>query len=703
MGNRQASKEFRGSKLRLHRAGAIAAITLWSPGLLSLPPRPALAQAAPRTPLPAHSVCRGAELLPANHPDIQRIQTLVQKYKITGVPTWGQRPITRYDLAIALHTILGQLSQSTPSGNTAAFEADLRTLQRLQQEYPISLVQHGGGLTLMRPRLPGTSPRATSPVGIFAPPALPAPSPVGAPPPANLGQAGGRRAGGKRDRAADARIIGRPQPAPSLEDRIDRERPPSNTEGYNPITDNPFFRPGSNPLSTFSIDVDTASYSNIRRFIRQGQQPPKDAVRIEEMINYFAYDYPEATGDRPFSLSTDVAPAPWNPKHQLVHIGLKGQQIAPQAAPPSNLVFLIDVSGSMNQPNKLPLVKQSLCLLVNELKPSDRVSMVVYAGSAGLVLPPTAGDQKATIMAAIDRLESGGSTAGGAGIELAYKTAQKHLVKGGNNRVILATDGDFNVGASSDAEMVRLVEQKRDQGIYLTVLGFGTGNYKDSKMELLADKGNGNYAYIDTLLEAKKVLVTDLRATLFTIAKDVKIQVEFNPVNVQAYRLVGYENRLLNAQDFNDDKKDAGEIGAGHTVTALYEIIPTGIASDVKLPDIDPLKYQPPGTAPTPRERNELLQVKVRYKAPSSSSSQLLTRAVMASVNPPSANLQFSSAVAMFGMILRDSEFKGTATVRSVLELAQRSRGQDTAGYRDEFIQLVQTYDALADRKDSTQ
>lgn len=380
----------------------------------------------------------------------------------------------------------------------------------------------------------------------------------------------------------------------SLDSRgeIDRTKRPDNTENFNVIDENPFLRPTTSPLSTFSIDVDTASYSKMRQFINSGTVPPKDAVRLEELVNYFPYRYPQPDRNQPFSVTTDVTQTPWNPQHKLVRIGLKGKQIEP--APPSNLVFLIDVSGSMSGPGRLPLVQRSLCLLTQQLKPQDRVTLVVYAGSAGVVLPPTAGDQKAKILEAIANLRAGGSTAGGEGIALAYKKAEESFIKGGNNRVILATDGDFNVGASSDAELVRMIEQKRDRGVFLTVLGFGMGNYKDGKMEQLADKGNGNYAYIDTFSEAKKVLLNDLRGTLFTIAKDVKIQVEMNPAKVQAYRLIGYENRALKDQDFNDDRKDAGEIGAGHTVTALYEIIPPGVTPEVKLPDIDGLKYQKP-------------------------------------------------------------------------------------------------------------
>lgn len=465
----------------------------------------------------------------------------------------------------------------------------------------------------------------------------------------------------------------------------------TNREGYNPIEENPFVRVSDSPLSTFSIDVDTASYSNVRRFINEGQLPPKDAVRLEEMINYFTYDYPQPTDKTPFSVSTEISEAPWNPAHRLVQIGLQGKRISTENLPASNLVFLIDVSGSMADPNKLPLLKSSLRLLVNELRAQDRASIVVYAGNAGLALPSTPGNQKNKILNAIDKLEAGGSTAGGAGIQLAYKIARENLIKSGNNRVILATDGDFNVGISSDAELVRLIEKEREQGIFLTVLGVGLGNLQDAKMEQIADKGNGNYAYIDSLLEAKKVLVKEMGGTLLTIAKDVKMQVEFNPAKVQAYRLVGYENRRLQNQDFNDDKKDAGELGAGHSVTALYEIIPAGVQSDVPLSKVDPLKYQQ--NQVNDNGRNELMQVKLRYKEPNQTTSQLLAVPVVdrgQKLQNASTNLKFSAAVAAFGMVLRDSQYKGTANFDEVLKLSSQSQGTDLDGYRAEFIRLVQ-------------
>ncbi len=467
----------------------------------------------------------------------------------------------------------------------------------------------------------------------------------------------------------------------------------SSKEGYKSIEDNPFVVVSNNPLSTFSIDVDTASYSNVRRFINEGQLPPKDAVRLEEMINYFTYDYPQPTGKTPFSISTEIAEAPWNPTHKLVQIGLQGKRISTESLPPSNLVFLVDVSGSMDNLNRLPLVKSSLRLLVNELRAKDRVSIVVYAGNAGLVLPSTPGNQKNKILNAIDKLQAGGSTAGGEGIQLAYKIARENLIKSGNNRVILATDGDFNVGISSETELVRLIEKERDQGIFLTVLGVGMGNLQDSKMEQIADKGNGNYAYIDNLLEAKKVLVKEMGGTLLTIAKDVKIQVEFNPAKVQAYRLVGYENRQLQNQDFNNDKKDAGELGSGHSVTALYEVIPVGVKSDVSLSNVDPLKYQQTKVEPTKNGSNELMQVKLRYKQPNQTTSQRLTVPLVdrgLKLKDTSTNFKFSAAVAAFGMVLRDSQYKGTANFDEVLKLSSQSQGTDLDGYRAEFIRLVQ-------------
>ena len=469
-----------------------------------------------------------------------------------------------------------------------------------------------------------------------------------------------------------------------------RDADPHNTEGYDVIAENPFLTTASAPRSTFSIDVDHASYSNVRRFLRQGQRPPRDAVRLEELINYFPYDLPAPRGQDPVSITTEVSSAPWNPTHRLVRIGLRGRPIDVDSLPPNNLVFLIDVSGSMESEDKLPLLKSAFRLLVNELRPQDRVALVVYAGNAGVVLPPTAGSQKDSILDAIERLEAGGSTAGGAGIRLAYDVAKQHFMPNGNNRVILATDGDFNVGVSSDAELVQLIEERREQGTFLTVLGFGTGNVKDSKMEKLADKGNGNYAYVDNIMEARKVLVTEMGGTLLTIAKDVKLQIEFNPSRVGAYRLLGYENRLLRDEDFKDDTKDAGELGSGHTVTALYELIPPGSPDLAKVPRPDSLRYTKMPSHTSAVTSSELLFVKLRYKQPTGRQSTEMTHVVAAEVTAtPSVDLAFASAVAEFGMVLRDSPHKGKSSLDQVITRAEQSKGTDQFGYRAEFVSMA--------------
>ena len=491
-----------------------------------------------------------------------------------------------------------------------------------------------------------------------------------------------------------------PTGAPCCYRQITPPPPPSgfNTEEYSHIRENGFRPVASAPLSTFSIDVDKASYANVRRFLNQGSLPPADAVRLEEMINYFTYDLPEPRGEHPFSITTEVGAAPWAPQHRLVRIGIQGKRLRGERMPPSNLVFLIDVSGSMDEPNKLPLVKRSLRLLVDQLDERDHVSIVVYAGNAGLVLPCTPGAERTRILNAIDNLEAGGSTAGGAGIQLAYRIARENFVAEGNNRVILATDGDFNVGASSEGELVRLIEQERRSGVFLTVLGFGTGNYADARMESLADKGNGNYFYIDNLMEGRKVFVEELQGTLFTIAKDVKIQVEFNPAEVASYRLVGYENRALRDEDFNNDSIDAGELGAGHTVTALYEIIPVGGEGPSIVPGVDPLRYQ----RPAPRadaQRGELLTVKLRYQRPEGSASRLIeapVREVDGRDPHLSDDFGFAAAVAEFGMLLRNSEFKGNSNGATVLQMARAHRGEDRDGYRAEFIQLVRAWATLS-------
>ncbi|GAA3957817.1 vWA domain-containing protein [Hymenobacter antarcticus] len=468
---------------------------------------------------------------------------------------------------------------------------------------------------------------------------------------------------------------------------------------YAHVRENAFFEAKKTPLSTFALDVDNASYANVRRFLNEGQLPPRDAVRVEEMLNYFRYDYaaPPAASPDPVRISTELAACPWNPAHQLARIGIQARKIETAKLPPANLVFLVDVSGSMMGPDRLPLVQAGLRLLVKQLRPQDHVALVVYAGAAGLVLPPTPGSQPQVILDAIDRLQAGGSTAGGAGLRLAYSTARQSFNKEGNNRVILASDGDFNVGESSDAALEQLIVDQRESGVFLTVLGCGRGNLRDSRMETLADKGNGNYAYLDNLDEAGRVLVAQFGGTLFTVAKDVKLQIEFNPARVANYRLVGYENRLLEAEDFNNDRKDAGELGAGHTVTALYEIVPVGSAQ----PLIDNLKYQPNNTQslPHPVTQNEVLTVKLRYKEPQGSSSKLLSQGLAGaptSIEKATPDFRFAAAVAQFGMLLRQSEQRGTATWAATEKLADGARGADADGYRAELVRLVRLAEGLS-------
>lgn len=466
---------------------------------------------------------------------------------------------------------------------------------------------------------------------------------------------------------------------------------PQSRENYALIEENAFHAARQTPLSTFAADVDTASYSNVRRFLNDGQLPPKDAVRIEELINYFRYDGLDPDGEHPVRIEAEAAICPWNEKNQLVRISVRSQSIKMAELPPINLVFLLDVSGSMNSPDKLPLLKRSLALLARQLRPQDSVAITVYAGAAGLVLRPTSGDKQEKILAALDRLQAGGSTAGAAGIRLAYQTARASFRENGVNRVILATDGDFNVGVSTESELIRLIEKERESGVFLSVLGFGTGNLQDSKMEQLADHGNGAYAYIDTLLEARRALVEQVGATLATVAKDVKLQVEFNPFRVESYRLVGYENRLLAAEDFNDDKKDAGEMGAGHIVTALYEIQPKGGRSDQK-PDIDDLRYQKPRNRLGDGKDEELLTVKVRYKQPDGDESHLMVHPLAdqsQSIAQASDNFRFAAAVAEFGLLLRDSKFKKRSSFENVVRLAESARGKDADGYRTEFVYLA--------------
>ncbi|NNK63354.1 MAG: VWA domain-containing protein, partial [Gemmatimonadetes bacterium] len=507
-----------------------------------------------------------------------------------------------------------------------------------------------------------------------------------------------------RMRPAGAPAIGIPAPPGAFHG----ERP--NREQYGHIEENAFIAVADEPRSTFSVDVDRASYSNIRRFLlREHRLPPIDAVQIEEMVNYFAYDYRLPRGDAPVAVTTELGTAPWRPEHRLLRVGLAARPIEVEDLPPSNLVFLLDVSGSMQSGDKLPLVKRSLRLLVDQLRPEDHVAIVVYAGAAGLVLEPTDGTDKDRIIEAIDRLEAGGSTAGGAGLRLAYDVARRHFRSEGNNRVILATDGDFNVGESSDGGMVRLIEDRRRQGTFLTVLGFGTGNLQNEKMQSIAQHGNGNYAYIDSIDEARKVLVGEMGGTLVTVAKDVKIQIEFNPAEVASYRLLGYENRLLAERDFNDDTRDAGEMGAGHTVTALYEIVPTGTASEVGRPRVDPLRYQTPPDENSARsdERplgsDELAFVRVRYKQPDGDTSALVERPVGTRVRAASTDFAFASAVAGFGMLLRNSEHRGSLSVDRVRSLAQDGLGDDPHGYRRGLLQLIDAYAALSATQDRPQ
>lgn len=476
--------------------------------------------------------------------------------------------------------------------------------------------------------------------------------------------------------------------------------PMPDAEEYNHVSENRFLSAKETPLSTFSVDVDAASYSNMRRFINQGQLPPKDAIRTEELVNYFSYDYAKPTGVDPVRITTEVGVCPWNEKHRLVRIGLKAKEIPTANLPESNLVFLIDVSGSMFGPTRLDLVKSSLKLLVNNLREKDKVAIVVYAGSAGEKLPSTSGSDKQKIREALDELQAGGSTAGGEGIRLAYKIARKNFIKGGNNRVILCTDGDFNVGVSSKEGLESLIEEERKSGVFLTVLGYGMGNYKDNKMQALAEKGNGNHAYIDNIQEANKVLVNEFGGTISTVAKDVKLQIEFNPAQVEAYRLIGYESRLLNKEDFNDDAKDAGEMGAGHVVTAFYEVVPVGVKSDYA-GKVDDLKYQ---KVDDKKQRvytnsDELLTVKLRYKQPDKDVSKKIELVVKDDKkNQVSPDFHFASAVAMYGQLLSDSDFKADASYEKVVALAKKGLNNDERGYRREFIRLVEAASGLTGR-----
>ncbi len=508
---------------------------------------------------------------------------------------------------------------------------------------------------------------------------------------------------GARSAYSDAVAARSMTPTAGIEERPDDGKGPGQGgDKYDLIVDNPFLSVARNPLSTFSIDVDTASFSKVRMYLlQQDRLPPPDAVRIEELVNYFPYHYAPPTDARPFAARVEVASCPWHPGHRLVRVGIKGKEIDQKRRPLSNLVFLLDVSGSMNQPNKLPLLKRSMKLLVDQLSENDRVAIVVYAGAAGLVLPSTSGDDKQVILDGIERLQAGGSTNGGQGIQLAYQIAHDHFIPGGTNRLILCTDGDFNVGTTSQGELIHLVQQNARQNVFLTVLAFGMGNHNDAMLEQISNKGNGNYAFIDNVQEARKMLVEQMSGTLVTIAKDVKIQVEFNPAEVAAYRLIGYENRILAAEDFNDDQKDAGEIGAGHTVTAFYEVTPTGTESNGTTASVDPLKYQQGARLSSVSRGGELMTLKLRYKQPESSTSELLTFAIKdagSAFQAASTDFRFAASVAAFGMLLRNSQFKGDATYDSVLRIAGESVGDDPGGYRRELVEMVNRARSLAEK-----
>ncbi|MGI4833441.1 MAG: YfbK domain-containing protein [Janthinobacterium lividum] len=530
----------------------------------------------------------------------------------------------------------------------------------------------------------------TGAVATMAPPTMAPPSP-------QLQQVQGRAAGIYITQAAKGRRLRFTPPAIKKDEEMLLARPEAGAgDTYAKIEENAFRPVGKEPLSTFSLDVDNASYTNVRRFLNEGQLPPRDAVRVEEMLNYFRYQLPAppAAAPEPVRISAELSECPWALGHQLARIGIQAKHIETASLPPANLVFLVDVSGSMDEADRLPLVQAGLKLLVRQLRPQDHVALVAYAGAAGLVLPPTAGNKQGDILDAIDRLQAGGSTAGGAGLRLAYSVARQNFLKAGNNRVVLATDGDFNVGESSDAAMEQLIVQQRETGVFLTVLGVGRGNLRDSRMELLADKGNGNYAYLDNLDEARRTLVAQFGGTLFTVAKDVKLQVEFNPARVASYRLIGYENRLLANEDFNNDRKDAGELGAGHTVTALYELVPLGSAS----PLVDELKYAPRNVLMPSGLAAEVLTVKLRYKEPQGSASRLLAQPLVGAATPiaqASADQQFAAAVAEFGLLLRQSEQRGTATYASATRLAQAGRGPDPDGYRAELGRLLKLAEGL--------
>lgn len=595
----------------------------------------------------------------------------------TGDPLTGARVFISGQTTSVLSGDGGEYSFILPGDGWDGREVEVRA-ELAGYQSVARTVRLSGATTRVDLALAPGSDRVMEEAVLRAQYAYPAPAPPGRP--QAVQEAVGIDAARRVSEAARAQV--------SARGGIARPRPDFNTESYAHIEEFGFRGVEDNPLSTFAIDVDRASYSNMRRFIDRGMSPPIDAIRIEELVNYFTYDYPSPSGAHPLSITTEVGRAPWQPEHRLLRIGIQGRDIATAELPASNLVFLIDVSGSMQPSDKLPLLKSSLRLLVAQMRPADRVAIVVYAGHAGLALPPTSGENRSEILFAIDRLEAGGSTAGGAGLRLAYEVAREHFSREGNNRVILASDGDFNVGPSSDAEMIRLIEKERESGVFLSVLGFGTGNLQDSKMEQLANHGNGSYAYIDSEREAAKVLVSEFAGTLFTIAGDVKLQVEFNPREVRAYRLIGYENRALRAEDFADDRKDAGELGAGHTVTALYEIVPAGIdGPDVA--DTPPLRYRGRADVTGRAASGELGFVQLRYRRPDDSKSVLLQQVFLDRGGSGSGDMRFAASVAAFGMLLRESEHVGDFSLGDVLELARGSLGDDEEGYRREFVRLV--------------
>ncbi len=623
-----------------------------------------------------------------------------------------RRPLNRTLLGQAVLALLVTVSACTPARSsrtepktelpTALSDGEPRGKDENAPSKPVAEVaQPDAENAASGQTVPPAATVAPSPVTRVTPAAKAAAPSFGA---GGLGLSGiGEGGAGRGVAHGSAAVAGRvlrtraPQQAQSFGSSGLTQTEEPNTENYAHVTENKFLNVADQPLSTFSIDVDTASYSNARRFLTDGSLPPKDSIRVEEWLNYFGYDYPEPAANEPFSVTSEVSACPWNAAHRLVRLGLKSQQISQAAAPARNLVFLVDVSGSMMPENKLPLLKRGLALLADNLRPQDTISIVVYAGASGLALPATSGSERGRVLDALGRLEAGGSTNGADGIRLAYQTARQHFKQGGINRVILATDGDFNVGTSSEGELQRLIEEERKSGVFLTVLGFGEGNVKDSTMEMLADKGNGNYAYIDSLAEARKVLVREAGSTLITVAKDVKLQVEFNPTRVASYKLIGYENRLLAKEDFNDDKKDAGELGAGHAVTALYEVVPKG--AQTTPPQVDPLKYQTaPGVAPAAAS-NELLTVNIRYKQPNSDVSTKFSRVVVDGGLPlaqSSADFRFSAAVAEAALVLRSAPDLPGASLEAARTLAGGALGQDVTGDRHEFVSLLTKARALA-------